>query len=298
MKKITALTAAVLFAANCFSAEAKPAKADTTPIVSVYDDDIRFSESILPYDGGLLISNFGSATMNPAPGENKGYILLRKNGVNQVIVDGLHKPTATLVRFGHLFVCDDTRLIVYDLKNYNIEPQIITFAEDDKVVNALAANGTTLYVSITNTGRIYSLDISDPSRMNEVQPQLWLEIPGPNGLAMGGGVMYIASIPADYSNVTDENVIYRVSDLENPVAEIFYNVPGLYDGVALSDNARTLYFSDWLTSSVKSIDIKTKKVRVVYRENGIGPADIAQARGILYIPDLVTSRIIEINLNH
>ena len=297
MKKITALTAAVLFAANCFSAEAKPAKADTTPIVSVYDDDVRFSESVLPYEGGLLISNFGSATMNPAPDEKNGYIIFRKNGVNQMLVEGLHKPTAMLVKFGHLFVCDETRLIVYDLKNHNVEPQIVTFAEDDKVFNALASNGTTLYVSITNTGRIYSLDISNPARINEVQPQLWLEIPGPNGLAVGGGVMYIASIPVDYSSVADENVIYCVRDLENPVAEIFYNVPGLYDGVALSDNSKTLYFSDWLTSSVKSIDVKTKKVRVVYRENGIGPADIAQARGILYIPDLVTSRIIEINLN-
>ncbi len=295
MKKITALTAAVFFAANCFSAQAK--SVDNTPVVEVYDDDIRFSESILPYEGGLLISNFGSATMNPAPDENKGYIIFRKNGVNQTVVENLHKPTAMLAKFGHLFVCDETRLIVYDLKDRNVEPQIITFAEDDKVLNALASNGTTLYISVTDSGRIYSLDISNPARMIEVQPQIWLEIPGPNGLAVGGGVMYIASIPADYSNVTDENVIYRVRDLENPSAEIFYNVPGLYDGVALSDNAKTLYFSDWLTSSVKSIDIKTKKVRVMYRENGIGPADIAQARGILYIPDLVTSRIIEINLN-
>ena len=292
MKKITALTAAVLFAANCFSAQAK--SVDNTPVVEVYDDDIRFSESILPYEGGLLISNFGSTTMNPAPDENKGYIIFRKNGVNQTVVENLHKPTAMLAKFGHLFVCDETRLIVYDLKDRNVEPQIITFAEDDKVLNALASNGTTLYISVTDSGRIYSLDISNPARMIEVQPQIWLEIPGPNGLAVGGGVMYIASIPADYSNVTDENVIYRVRDLENPSAEIFYNVPGLYDGVALSDNAKTLYFSDWLTSSVKSIDIKTKKVRVMYRENGIGPADIAQARGI---PDLVTSRIIEINLN-
>ncbi len=87
-----------------------------------------------------------------------------------------------------------------------------------------------------------------------------------------------------------------MKNLKNPVAEKFFDVAGLYDGVALSDDLQTLYVSDWLTSSVTAIDIKSKKTRVIYEEKGIGPADIAQNGGKIFIPELVGSRIIEIQV--
>ena len=266
------------------------------PLVSVFSDDVRFCESILPYDGGLFISNFGSATMNPRPDENSGYIIFRKDGVNKKIVDGLHKPTAMSVKDNFLIVCDETVLKVFDLANIDAAPQIVTFAADDKVVNALARDGDTLYISITNSGRIYSLDISNPARLGNVSPKLWLELGGANGMTIGGGEMFIATIPVDYRTVAAGNVIYRVRDLKKPVAEKFYDVPGLYDGVALSDDGKTLYISDWLTASVAAVDIATKNFRVIYAEAGIGPADIAQADGTLFIPELVNSRVICISV--
>lgn len=108
--------------------------------------------------------------------------------------------------------------------------------------------------------------------------------------------MFIASILPDYKNVAAENIIYRVRNLKNPVAEKFYDVPGLYDGAALSDDLKTLYISDWKTYSVTAIDIASKKIQVVYEEKGIGSADIAQSGGRLFIPEIVGSRIIEIKL--
>ena len=264
------------------------------PLVSIFREDVKFSESVLPYNDGLFISNFGSENMSPRADENSGYIIFRKDGVNKKIVEGLHKPTAMEVKDNFLFVCDETRLLVYNLKNLSDVPRIINFADDDKVVNALAQNGDMLYISITNTGRIYSLDISDPKNLKS--PQIWLEIPGPNGMTIGNGEMFIASIPSDYKNVTAENVIYRVKNLKNPIAEKFFDVPGLYDGVALSDDLKTLYISDWLTSSVTAINLKSKKSCVIYEEKGIGPADIAQKNGRIFIPELINSRIIEIQV--
>ena len=269
--------------------------AQAQPLVSVIKEDVRFSESVLPYDGGLFISNFGSEEMTPRPDEFNGCIIFRRDGVNKKIVDGLHKPTAMVVKDNFLFVCDETVLKVFDLKNLNAAPRIVTFAEDDKVVNALALDGDTLYISITNSGRIYSLDVSQPARSKN--PKLWLELGGVNGLTIGGGKMFIATIPVDYRTVSKENVIYVVRNLKKPVAEKFLDVPGLYDGVALSDDNKTLYVSDWLSASVVAVDVKTKKFRVVYEEQGIGPADIAQADGMLFIPDLMNSRIICIHVD-
>ena len=289
MKK--SILAAALIVGSIFTSHAF---AQDKPMVSIVKEDVKFSESVYPYDGGLLISNFGSETMNPRDNENAGYIIFRKDGVNKKLVEGLHKPTAMAVKDNFLFVCDEITLKVFDLKNLNTPAQIVKFADDDKVVNALAQDGNTLYISITNTGRIYSLDISNPARIGNVKPKLWLNVPGPNGLTIGGGEMFIASIPPDYRTVTDENVIYRVKNLKNPVAEKFYNVAGLYDGVAISDDLKTLYISDWLTGSVTAVDVKTKKIRVIYEEKGVGPADIAQEGGTLFIPELVNSRIISI----
>lgn len=108
--------------------------------------------------------------------------------------------------------------------------------------------------------------------------------------------MSVSDIPTDYRTVSAENVIYRVRNLQKPVAEKFFDVPGLYDGVALSQDGRTLYISDWLTASVTAVDIRTRKFRVIYEEAGIGPADIAQSGGVLFIPEMVGSRIIAIEL--
>lgn len=240
------------------------AEATSNPLVSVIHEDVRFSESALPYDGGLFISNYGSEKMRPRPDENSGYIIFRKDGVNKKIVSGLHKPTGMTVKAGFLFVCDETALKVFNLNELDAKPQIVTFAPDDKVCNALALDGNTLYISVTNSGKIYSLDVSNPARLGN--PKLWLELTGPNGMTIGKGEMFIATIPTDYRTVSAENVIYRVRNLQKPVAEKFFDVPGLYDGVTLSDDSKTLYVSDWLTASVTAVDIRTKKSRVIYEE--------------------------------
>ena len=75
---------------------------------------IKFSESVLPYKGGLLISNFGSVSHRvKSEDENNGYILYYKNNKIRSFIsaDGnLKTPTATAVYKKKLFVCDGDRL--------------------------------------------------------------------------------------------------------------------------------------------------------------------------------------------
>ena len=293
MKKIILAAAATFLAANFFTVTVS---ANDKPLVAIFSEDVKFAESVLPYDGGIFVSNYGSDELAPREDENKGYIFYRKDGANKKIVEGLHKPTAMKIKNNFLFVCDETVLKVFDLKNLSAAPKIISFAPEDKVVNALALDGNNLYISITDSGKIYKLDVSDVKNLKS--PELWLKISGSNGLNIGGGEMYIATIPPDYKTVTSEFVIYRVKDLKNPVAEKFIDSPGLYDGIALSKDLKTLYITNWVTGSLSAVDVKTKKVRTIYEEVGIGPCDIAYADGTIILPEIIGSKIISINVEN
>ena len=46
-------------------------------------DGIRYCESTYPYEGGMLIANFGTEQLNPLNSEGKGYIVWHKDGKNQ-----------------------------------------------------------------------------------------------------------------------------------------------------------------------------------------------------------------------
>ena len=291
MKKVCSLLAAALLGLSVPGFSQATEKAEQ-PLVSVIHEGVERSESVCPYQGGLFISNFG------LEGKTRAGIIYRKDGVNKTIVppDGsLAMPTGMAVKDGYLFVCDRTRLVVYNLSDLG-DVQEVPLEADDKAVNALALAGNTLYISVTDTGRIYTLDVSNSAKISKQRPVKWLDIEGPNGMAAGKGVLYITTIPPDYKTVKPWHIVYRVADLSRPRAGKYLDVPGLYDGAALSDDGKTLFLSDWQTGAVTAVDVAAKKQRVIYQEKGIGPADIAQAEGILFIPDLPHSRIIEINM--
>lgn len=267
------------------------------PFVSVWHEEVRFSESVYPYEGGVFISNYGSETRSPRKEEREGYILYRKDGVTKTVVpkgSGLHKPMAMAVKDGYLLVGDLVRIVVYRMDDWEAAPQVIPFPATDHIVNDMALDGNTLYVSVTDTNRIYTLDVSNMAEFGTKRPREWLRLPGPNGLTIHDGAMYVASIPTDFVHVKPENVIYRIRDLSRPQPEVFFKLPGLYDGVAISADGSKAYVSDWQTGTVREVNTSTGHVRVIYEERGIGPADIAIDGGTLYVPELTGSRIIVI----
>lgn len=262
---------------------------------NIMSENLRFNESTYPYKEGLLIANFGTEQLNPLNSEGKGYIVYSKEGKNTVLIpsDGiLSAPKGMLVRNGHLFVCDVNKVVVYNLDNSSVKPYIIKMPEGNLFVNDLAASGSNLYVSVTNTDKIYRIDISDLSHIGA--PVEWVDVAGPNGLLIDEGIMYIASYPAD-GNTTDKNVIYRIADLDTPRPERFITVPGQYDGIALSTNKEALYITNWSPAQISKIDLRSKKITSLdlSLEPGlVGPADISTANGVLYIPDLPNSRVV------
>ncbi|WP_052356413.1 beta-propeller domain-containing protein [Bacteroides timonensis] len=275
-----------------------PAYAGSMPegkTTKVITEGIRFCESTYPYNGGILIANFGTEQLNPLNREKKGYILYYKDGKITTLIpaDGnLSAPKGMFERNGYLYICDVNQLVIYNLKAVAQPPQIIRFPADDLFLNDLAASGNTLYISVTNSGRIYTLDISNPAKQENSLPVKWLDITGPNGITIDGNTMYIASYPAD-GNTTEANVIYKVSNLKKPAAEIFVNAASQYDGIAVSADKKTLYISSWTPASVSAIDMKSKQQTVLPVAEGLtGPADMTLVDGTLFIPDLPNSRVL------
>ena len=269
--------------------------ASAQTVVNVIDKGIRYCESTYPYDGGLLIANFGTEQLNPLNTEGKGYIVLHKDGKNEVLIpaDGhLSAPKGMLVRDGYLYVCDVNKVMVYNLADKAAEPRTIALPEGNLFANDLVSEGDYLYVSVTNTDRIFRVDISRPGQPG--QPQEWLSVAGPNGVLLHESSLYVASYPAD-GRTTDAHVVYRIADLKNPVAEKWMEVPGQYDGLAVASDGKALYVTNWTPAQVSRIDLNTRQISPLdlkLPQALVGPADITVTGGYLYIPDLPNSRVV------
>lgn len=77
--------------------------------VEIVNENIRYCESTYPYNGGILIANFGTEQLNPLNAEGKGYILYYKNGKMDTLVpaDGnLNAPKGMFMRDNQLYICD------------------------------------------------------------------------------------------------------------------------------------------------------------------------------------------------
>lgn len=272
------------------------AQKPTEQQVQIIEQGIRFCESTYPYKGGILIANFGTQELNPLNTEGKGYILhYNKEGKLQpfITADGnLSAPKGMFIREDHLFVCDVNKIVVYDLNRLEAAPQVLSFPEGHLFVNDLAAIGNTLYASVTNTDKIFSIDISDIRKVG--QPVEWLTVPGPNGLLADNNQLYVAAYPAD-GNTQDKHTIYRVINLTQPKLEKVIGIPGQYDGIAFSTDKSTLYITNWSPAGLSKIDLKSGKtvpVSIQLDKALIGPADITVANHRIYIPDLPNSRVV------
>lgn len=256
---------------------------------------LRFCESTYPYKDGILIANFGSKELNPLNGEGMGYIMYYKDGeiIPFIPADGnLNGPKGMYEKEGYLFICDVNKIVVYNLDSLQRVPQTIRFPEGELFVNDLAASGNTLYASVTNTGRIFSMDISGLDTLGRVIPEVWCSIPGANGILIDGNTMYVASYPPD-GVTTAENVIYEIADITRPAPEQFIGETGQYDGIALSSDGRTLYISNWSPAGVAAINRSDLQITPLKLGREVtGPADFTLRGDSLYIPDLPNSCVI------
>ncbi|MDO4190103.1 MAG: hypothetical protein Q4D14_00250 [Bacteroidales bacterium] len=285
----------VLLLASCGKKEKEQTEApadDGAPIT----EQLRFCESVFPYDGGLLVANFGTKSLDDPNSGGLGYITYYKNGKNSVLIpaDGhLTQPRGMGVFQDHLFVCCLNAIVVYHLKDLSEEPQTILFPTEDLIVNDLVINdGGTLFASVSNTGRIYILAIQQPDNIDVNTLRRYAEIPGANGLCLDGRHLYVASYNPQ-GEPQEENVLYVFDDVANS-ADIRHltGVVGQYDGLALSPDHMLLFFTDWSNGGqVGYLRFETGEITYLPSDGIVGPADLNIMGNELCVPDLVNSTV-------
>ncbi len=259
---------------------------------AVLTDGLRHCESVLAYDGGLLIANFGTEELNPLNNEGKGYILYYdgKEMHDFIPADGrLSAPKGMNVIGRWLTVADVRKLVAYNLADRSAEPVTITMPEGNVFVNHIVTVGDMLLVSVTNTGNIYAVELDSVAGPDAGSMELYTNVPGANGMLFDHGTLYVASYSPD-GTPTEANVIYRIADMSNPVAEPVTSRSGQYDGLAMYGGR--LYFTDWVDGFVGSMDVATGEVTRLETSVPLsGPAETDVWDGRLCVPDLAGSAV-------
>ena len=285
-----------------------PENAQKTTAEQIYTvtEGIRFNEGTLPLkNGGILLTNFGTETLNPLNRDGKGYVILldKQSKVLFPASGVLNAPKGMAVKDDCLFIADVGCVVVYNMKKPDLRPVKIAFPEGELFVNDIVALDNFLLVSVTNTGHLYMLDVkncNDIWSANRPKPQKVADIPGANGLTEHEGTLYIASYDPN-ENPGEQNVIYAVdiTDPANKPMNLLGKRYGQYDGLAVTPDGSRLYFSNWKNADGKAevgyIDLRPgQNNAVTILDMGVelkGPADICISDGYLFIPDLPANKL-------
>lgn len=287
MKKFALLLSATVILAACGGKK-------TESKVTVIEGGMKLCESAYVYGDKLIIPSFGSENLEPLNEYGLGYVSAYENGEMSVMIpnDGtLSAPKGTLVKDNRLFIADVGKLVVYNLNAPHSGPQIIHLPAGDTFVNDMAVHGNKMFITVTNTGNIYTLDTTPSVMVNPETLTFYTNVPGVNGILIHGDSMYLASSD---SQKEEENVLYFIEDINAPEITAITDIPGAYDGLAMNDDATRLYYTNWKGGEVGYYDIKSKEL-VKLDDTGVtfaGPARLAYDKGTLYIPDMPNSRLV------
>ena len=155
MKKIFFSTAWLVLLAGC-------AQPENDLNVAVLSDSIRYCESVLVDGDRLLVASFGTDELNPLNQEGRGYILEVAGDTTRTLIPAdsvLSAPKGMRIRNHHLYIADVGKLVVYDLNAVDSLPRVISFPEGELFVNDLAFQDSLLYVTVTDAGKLYSLNV-------------------------------------------------------------------------------------------------------------------------------------------
>lgn len=295
--KLKLTTLLLLIVATILSAQSQT---DDQIAQKEYTAKLKFCESTLPYKNMILVSNFGTQELNPLNQEGKGYIVsITGKEEPQIFIpaDGsLSAPKGMVIVDNHLYIADVNKVVVYNLKKLNERSRIIKFPEQDLFVNDLVAIGDLILVTVTNTGNIYGINTT---RQFEA-PKLMGNVPGANGIAIYDTYLYVASYDSGEKPSADNVIYYSDFSVSQPqFSKLIKDLtPSQYDGIAVSEDGQTLYFTTWVGKNgnggeIYTYSLKNKgNVRVI--DLGVtlqGPADISIKNNILWVPELPSSKV-------
>jgi len=207
-------------------------------------ENLKFPYDLCEYDGGILISNFGGDTLNYFNINPTGFISCFKNGKNNILIpdgNGLYSPKGLAVKDNFLFVADIGKILVFNLKDKNKKIDEIIFPQNDSLVNDLLVMGSTLFISVTNSNKLYLLNIDKPEKIDHTSLLEYFQPVCPTFLKSEDYYLFIASDSYE-KPVTDDNIIQIIDNLNYPSLRPIIFENGKYNGLELSPSKTRLLF--------------------------------------------------------
>lgn len=243
----------------------------------------------------VYISNLGEK-LDPMAKDKDGFISkLDKNGKiveAKFISANLNAPKGMANVGNTLIVLDIDRIVAFDLKTK--KEQFVVDVKGAVFLNDIALiDNNTAFVSDTGTGIIHKFDIKAKKIENFVT--LNKEFMGPNGLLLSKDKKTLYT--ATYDAAGKEKGRLVSVNLEDKSQKSLSEPLGALDGIVYAKNGDIL-FSSW----------EDGKNGVIYRYNSngkvskeklkpmAGPADMSTDGKVLYIPKMVESKVLKIDL--
>lgn len=265
MKSIIQTIILLLLTSTAFS--------QTLPTVIKRVEGFKYPESVA-YDGKYYyVSNLGNV-LDPMAKDGDGFISkLNRYGdileTNAFPLLKFNSPKGMAIVNEILFVTDVDSIMGIDVKTKKVIWGTTIFGT--KYLNdILVRDENTLYVTATDIGNIYEIDLlSDSIR---ILP-LGVKLSGPNGLGddLISSSLYIASFGDDKNMGEIGKLNLRTMEYEKVLDEV-----GKFDGMFYAGGR--YYFSDWGKDGrgrMLIYDVRTRETRELKPENGFfnGPAD-------------------------
>lgn len=263
-------------------------------IVNVVEG-LAHPESAVAANGNLYISNIGD-TLAPTAKDGDGFITKINTSNNRIEKfkflpehTQLHAPKGLAIANNILYVADIDRVVGFDL---NSRKQVFERPlPDAQYLNDIVIQSNeTLFVSATNTGRIFRIDLNDNSYRYLDIP----EIKGANGLVTGENENTLYCVGFGENNKPTGQIIKI--DLSTQQTHTVTEYRGYLDGVQYQNGS--LYFTDWKAFEKKGIinrlGLNSGKITAFSLEEPIaGPADFILdiKRDQFYVPALLENKL-------
>lgn len=253
-------------------------------------------ESVIRHGAKLYVSNIGKA-LEPDKKDGDGFISQVDYATGKIerlhflpATGTLDAPKGSAFIGDVLYVADIDRIVGFHIKTRKTVFELTV--SGSKFLNDVVAAGNKLYVSATDKGLIYEVDVQQKT----ATPLAIDPVPGANGLSYdpATGKLYCVGFSKD--NQTPNGGVYEIDLTQKAVAQL-PGYEGFLDGAALADGK--LYFSDWKGFEKKGIlevmDLKTHTFdQVAFDELIAGPADFTLSADKQYfiIPVMLESSVL------
>ncbi len=272
-------------------------------------DGFSYPESVLVDGSRVAVSNIGA---KPAPmdKDGDGFIsLLNKKGemIDKNFITGLNAPKGmAFIRHGFggtLYVADVDEVKGFDS---NSKKQVFSLAfEGTRFLNDITVkDNNTLYVSGTDSGKIYEVDIKAKTH------KVIADLPTANGVIYEDGKLYAVTLAKNHDDIfTADGQLNRNGYGSGALVEIdpssgkvtqLATANGILDGIQKVGD--TIYFSDWVkfekAGVIRTYNVKTKEEGVLDIEKMAGPADfwIDKKDGKIWIPKMLEGKVLVTDL--